>query len=306
MNMLFQKKLQENPFVYHYTSLEGLFAILEGYRINHETGCLPFKASCIYNANDPREMELGFYSVKKYLPSFEEKSEYNMHLSDIYNYSTYENKCIEEYNSKPEGDMIEQGMVPYITSFSCLGDFLPMWSMYGNNKKGVCLKFDTSKLIKEIGGPIQFDFVSYDGDRENHIMKEHFSILYKEQAKRCCNEQVSIEEKVDILSVLCQCVSPFIKCNEWEYEKEFGIVYRHKYGPHNDEDYINSIIYSFGEVEKIKIQPYFLYPIKANSLDSIIIGPLLDYNIIVHIVRNELKECKLPYVKVSPSSIQIR
>lgn len=306
MHDLFAKKLKENPFVYHYTSLEALFAILEGYRLNHEKGCFPFKSSCIYNANDPREMELGFHSVKKYLPSFEEKSEYNLHLSDVYDSSIYEKKCIEECNSKPEGGMIEQGMVPYIISFSCLGDFLPMWSMYGNNKKGVCMKFDTSKLIEGIGGPSQFDFVSYDGDRENYIMKEHFSTLYKEEAKRNYNEQMSIEEKIDILSILCQCISPFIKCNEWEYEKEFRIVYHYKYGPDIDEDYIKRIIYSFGRVESIKIQPYLLYPINAISLDSINIGPLLDYSVIGHIVLNELKECKLNSVKVLPSSIQIR
>ena len=53
----FIKKLELTPFVYQYTSMEALFTILEGCRKANETkanNIIPFRASCIYNVNDPR------------------------------------------------------------------------------------------------------------------------------------------------------------------------------------------------------------------------------------------------------------
>ena len=52
-------------FVYHYTSLESMFAILHGF--NKENRCFSFYASNIYNVNDPCEMILAFDVLKKYL-----------------------------------------------------------------------------------------------------------------------------------------------------------------------------------------------------------------------------------------------
>lgn len=229
MSDLLLNRLIKNPFVYHYTSLETLFAILEEYRQNKEEEKLSLKASCIYNVNDLREMDLGFNVIKRHLPDFEKKTSRNMHLSDVYKSESDEKKCIEKCNFKPEDGMIDQGMVPYVLSFSCTEDFLPMWSMYGNDKKGVCLKFNTLELVDSVGGSGQYDFVSYD-EEDNYIFNEHFQELYKYTADHIATEELTIEEKIDELSLLCECISPFIKSKDWAYEKEFRIIYHHKYG----------------------------------------------------------------------------
>ena len=136
---IFFKRLLSTEFVYHYTSIEALMSILEGYRGNRQVA-LPFRAGCVYNSNDPREMELGYKTVKEILPEYEKNSAKNIDLSEVFEDEQYENQCKECFFEKPKDGLVEVSSVPYAISFSSKRDFLPMWSMYGDNKKGVCLK----------------------------------------------------------------------------------------------------------------------------------------------------------------------
>lgn len=301
MNERVFKILEDLPFVYHYTSMEALFSILEGYRPIVYTGIIPFRASCIYNANDPREMELGFDVVKRNLPQFEKKNQYNMNLSEVYQDSSYKQYYLDNYYRKPINGMIQYSLVPYTISFSHKRDFLPMWSMYGNNCKGVCLKFNINRIMERPIEKSHFDFVSYDGDKEYDIMDDHFALLYDLEAKKS-NKPKRIEEKKEILSTCCLCVSPFIKCSDWSYENEFRIVYNHNYEPEVDNNYRLGV--PFG-IKMKKVQRYVDYPINSIALEEIIIGPLANYQVVEHIIRNELKECLLNSVTITPSLIEI-
>lgn len=307
MSDKFAKKIEENPFVYHYTSIEALFAILEGYRQKKCFG-LPFRAHCIYNVNDKREMELGYETVKKILPQYEANQPNSKHLSDVYQKAEYEKKCIEQFSEKPSDGQINMGNVPYTISFSCKRDFLPMWSMYGNNKKGVCLKFNLYELIDKINHSRQC-FVYYDGDEDN-LIKEYFLPLLYEFLVSIRSNPMSIEEKIEELSQLCEYVSPFIKTKDWAYEQEFRFVYNKHYSPISldfneiHEESIREFLIH-GD-EKIKVIDYMTLPISANALEEIIIGPLADYYVVEHILQNELKECMLNNVEITSSSIQIR
>lgn len=301
MNVRLFKLLEDSPFVYHYTSLEALFSILEGYRSIVYTGIIPFRASCIYNANDPKEMELGFDVVKRNLPQFEKNNPNNMNLSEVYKDCSYKQYYLDNYYRKPINGMIQYSLVPYIISFSLKRDFLPMWSMYGNNHKGVCLKFNIKKIVNIPFERSHFDFVSYDGDKEYNIMEDHFKLLYEMQAKKP-NKPKTIEEKKEVLSTCCLCVSPFIKSSDWSYEKEFRIVYNHNYEPELDNDFRYGVSYG---IKMKRIQRYVEYPINSNALEEIIIGPLANYQVMEHIIRGELKECLLNSVTITPSSIAI-
>ena len=55
-NNTFLRKLEKNLYVYHYTSVDALFSILEKCRKN-EQHTSPFLAGCVYNSNDPREID---------------------------------------------------------------------------------------------------------------------------------------------------------------------------------------------------------------------------------------------------------
>lgn len=307
MDDTFLKKLKENPYVYHYTSMEALFAILDGYRKRKCFG-LPFRAHCIYNVNDKREMELGYETVKKILPQYEASQPVNKHLSEVYLKAEYEKKCIELFSEKPSDGQINRGNVPYTISFSCKRDFLPMWSMYGNNKKGACLKFNLCDLIDKTAHSQQC-FVYYDGDGDNQIETYLLPLLYSFFISNR-NDSMSIDDKIDELSQLCEWVSPFIKTRDWAYEQEFRFVYNKHYSPiplnldDLNEDYFREFL--IHGHEKTKVIDYVLLPIPANALKEIIVGPLANYDVIEHVLHNELEECILNSVEITPSSIQIR
>lgn len=298
----FLEKLIETPFVYHYTSVESLFAILEESRQIKERVILPFRAYNIYNVNDPREMKLGFDAVKKFLPEYESMIDNSMYLSEVYLDKNNENRCREECYKKPSDGFIEWGHIPYTSSFSSKGDFLPMWSMYGAKFKGVCLKFRLKELVEYLSDNCQFGFVSYNGDNDTSLLKENFLEIYNWYANQQ-EQAMNIDEKIEELSLLCACISPFIKISDWAYEQEFRIVCNHHYAPQLDRESIERLLKE--GIQKTKVQPYNYYPIYPNALEEIIIGPKANYNVIEHILRNELKECLLNDVKVTPSSIEI-
>ena len=302
MHSKFEEKLKETPFVYHYTKMETLFAILEGYRHNKENGFLPFRASCIYYMNDPREMTIGFDAVKKFLPEYEKSTEYNMDLSEVYLDADNENQCRKECIERPVDGTIESGMIPYTSSFSTKEDFLPMWKMYGEDFKGVCLKFDLSELTKYLNENSQFGFVSYDGEVDDSYLKEVFFNIYDWEARHY--KPIGINEKIEELSLLCACISPFVKSSDWAYEQEFRIEIYRFFNLEIDRESLRK--HKFNGLIRKRVEPYVYYPICPNALQEIIIGPHADYITDEHIIRKELNECLLNDVRIIPSSIEIR
>lgn len=298
---IFEKRLIETPFVYHYTSVEAIFSILEGYRINGRDA-LPFRAGCIYNSNDPREMELGYEVVKAILPQYEKCCAKSMNLSEVYSKSEYEDQCKKLFFQRPKDGLVEMSTVPYTISFSCKRDFLPMWSMYGNNKRGGCLKFNLGYLIDSLNTECCCSFVHYEGDKDNVISDYLLPQLYKTSVLLNDKKMLSINDKIQELSLICDCISPFVKCDDWGYESEFRIVSKVHYRQELNDKSFNSIPLT---LPKFKVFDYDEIPINPAPLDEIIIGPLANYNVLEHVLRNELKECLLNHVKITPSSIQI-
>ena len=177
LSRTFIKKLKANPFVYHYTTVEAMFSLLEGYRLNG-LQAIPVRAYCIYNSNDPREMELGYDIIKNILLQHEGAFDNSLNLSEIYSNPEYEKQCKDNMFPRPINGIVEMASVPYSVSFSCKRDFLPMWSMYGCGKKGVCLKFNMNSLIDEMIESLQLCYVHYKGEKENIIADYMLPLLY--------------------------------------------------------------------------------------------------------------------------------
>lgn len=303
----FLAKLEETQFVYQYMNMESLFAILEGYRKAKKTttyGLIPYRASCIYNVNDPREMKLGFDAIKKFLPDFENKQSNNLYLSEVYEDTETENRCRERCNNQIVDGMIEAGIVPYTSSFSRKRDFLPMWSLYGGNFKGACLVFNLMKIIDSTNENMQFGFVSYEDDETEVDNLESFFPQIYERVQNTYKTNMTIKDKIDELSSICSVFSPFFKSKDWAYESEFRIVCHKHYEIDFSHDYIKGL--SWNPMPKKKVEPYAYYSIKANALKEIIIGPSAKYCDVEHILRNELNECLMNDVNITSSSIKIR
>lgn len=299
------EELKHTRYVYHYTSIDTLFAILEHYRKDKNKNSLIFRASNIYNLNDPKEMEAGYNAVKSFLNEYEKEKIPQTYwwLYEISCKKENEIKCKEDYMVGRKGYLIGTGIVPYTVSFSARRDYLPMWSLYGKTGKGVCLKFDAYKMIEK-GLDAQVGFVAYDMKSKKRTMQEVISDGYKLYMDSYKNklEKLSTDNKIKELATICLYVSPFIKYKDYKYEKEFRLVYYDYYSYDNNELDINPYSLSLPHHE---LKPYIEVPISSNSLKEIIIGPSMDKDSIIEIIRREIKACNLD-VRVSKSKVPFR
>lgn len=148
----------------------------------------------------------------------------------------------------------------------------------------------------------QVDFVFYDRNTDNYVFDEHFALLYDWDLRRL-KENMTIEEKIEELSILCTCVSPFIKTNDWAFENEFRIVKYKHYGPKPNHEFLKDL--RFHGIKETKVEPYVYCNIGSKALEEVLLGPLTNYDVVEHILRKELEECLLNDVEITPSSIAI-
>lgn len=288
-------------YVYHYTSIDTLFAILEHYRKDKNKESLNFRASNIYMQNDPKEMEAGYDIVKSFLKEYEKENFPEAYwLYEISCNKENEVKCKKDYIIGKKYYIVGTGIIPYTISFSARRDYLPMWSLYGKKGKGVCLKFDAYKMIYDyLDG--QVGFVAYDMNSGMRTMKELIPDMYNmymDSYKNNLNE-LSIDKKISELATICLLVSPYVKYKDYQYEKEFRLTYYHHYGKSNRIS--KSSILDFQQPVS-EISPYLYFPISANSLKEVIMGPSMDKDCMHDIIRKEIKACKLD-VRISKSKV---
>ena len=294
------ERIIKQKYVYHYTSYDTLFSLLKGFCDRKSDGCIYFRASCIYNQNDPKEMEYGYDAIKEYLPSYEEKENIPIsdRLSQVYENPDFEIMCKNDYHQKMLDDYIEIGTIPYTISMTAKRDYLPMWSMYGKNGDGVCIKFEIEKMEKILNS--FWGFVSYGKKELNKNMEVFFPSIYEILTKDSYMAENSelINDKISKLSLINITISPFLKHKDYKYEKEFRFVYH--------IDYLPEIkVERFYRPRLFKISPYVEIPIPVDALKEIIIGPCANYNVLEPIINRELVHCGIN-VRVSKSKVPYR
>lgn len=292
-------KLIRTKFVYHYTSLEAIFALLHGYHRNGNY--LSFRASNIYKVNDPNEMVSGFNVIKDIILKYELQNQVpeEKRLSEIYNTLIYEDECKRDYLYGKGKEEVNHGIIPYVISFSKHRDYLPMWSLYGKKGKGVCLKFDLSCLTNNMENCLD-GFVYYD-KRNNSVINEYdINFLYDLYLRQYSNvDKVPIDRRIFELGTICFALSPFFKHKDYMYEGEFRIVYNRSYTKQL------SSRSSFLDA-KSRIEPFVPINIPIDSLKEIIIGPNADYDVMSHILSIELKECGISSKIITQSKINFK
>lgn len=210
--------------LFHYTSLRSFLEIMEGVR----DGKMNLWASSAFAMNDPSEMQLGYEFLRSFLIEFE-KGKFDDKL--LYNLMP---PC-DKHLFKIDDDIyhFNKGNTPFIVSFSENEDNLPMWLLYGDRGKGICLGFDEVLLDNFFSPPDFFlqpvayeDITSYD---RNILcsLAESIAIAVGDfyEIKK------SLQNKADediyarfVLSQICAFVGAFIKNKDYHFENEVRLM----------------------------------------------------------------------------------
>lgn len=246
--------------VYHYTSMDTFFKIVEGAKDDF----FVFRAGSLYTMNDSQEMLIGYEYIKKYLPDVEkelgvcdEDKIFNM----TKNLKT--NKNIKEnYGSWVKND----DTTNFIVSFSQKPDILPMWALYGDKGRGVCLEF-SPYIIKEfykdklIDKNLQIESCRYnEKDIEDFVLR-NMRIVYRlflsQNDKEKRNNPYT---KATYLTTMCCIIGAYVKHPSFEYEKEVRMnIFK------NIKDW------KFDDTEYHRC--YTEIPIPLTALKGVIVGP---------------------------------
>ena len=290
--------------VYHYTSLETFFKLLDGIKDDS----FIFYASRISELNDKYELVYGFEKFWRLLPSIEkelhiDKNEYK--LSNLSNNGKFDDLPQIIYNS-----LTNTRHIPFVISFSNAKDSLPMWNMYANNGYGVALglkiQFHISKDHSLISDLTKYDpskpcsvRVSYGRFTKNSIIYNYVKILYYmyyERVNGLKDEKEIFNKQLELIEDIGITASVLLKHQSFSFEKESRY-----YCKVFDDNLIKFRINSKGN-----IIPYTEVKIPISMLNKIVIGPCRDINNINDIISLRLKQIKLGNIKIINSNIPFR
>lgn len=305
------KLLREGSgIVYHYTSLDTFLKILDGV----ENGNFTFHATDIFSMNDPTEFYHGFKQLWDLLPQIENeyysflksnpslcKIDYK-YLCNRFRLSNIWKKIEDDDNDRLNAylkEMQKSYRSPFVISFSCHEDYLPMWSTYGDNGCGVALGIDVqdyyTKNVQD-DGTIFYDFtkidqselrsvlVSYDDISTEHILAKYVRLQIGNYLRNVPSLDIDDKElfyyQMKSLDEITIIASSLIKNKAYEYEKESRLV-----------AYMQDIKdVQFKISSKKRILPYINKAIPTSRLTKIVIGPCCDYDNVKNAIKNRLEQ----------------
>lgn len=191
----------KEDILYHYTSVEALFNILN----NTYKDYIKLRASYFMNMNDPNDC---IYFINE--------------LSQLIAADETEIKQIQK--------RIKQGMnkagVPYFISLSSEEDSLPMWRMYAENGHGIAIGFDSAKIEQAVR-----DYQRIGDKKQKALANNYFCRLY--DCKYWNREEIQhnfLEKYKDSIYSMkretCE-LSYSIKNPSYDYENEYRVIFLH-------------------------------------------------------------------------------
>ncbi|MCQ2113479.1 MAG: DUF2971 domain-containing protein [Bacteroidaceae bacterium] len=265
------KKQEKNTMVAHYTTMEGLYGILNGIEAIKGEYTLNMWASNIFSLNDPEELLYGYSVLRKWLPKIE--AELNVDnqekLSRIWSIAKVAKKY-SHYNKLLLESLQCQDNIPYIISFSRVIDNLAMFRLYGNDASGVCLVFSYGA----IKGVCSLYDVCYNEELDSNKYSPYDMLrtdygLYLANIK---NKEMDANEKFQLmlqhLVSYILITAPYLKKGDYEFEKE--IRYSELCQLTNEIKFRTS--------KNGNIIPYKETKIPFIAINRIIIGPCACFN----------------------------
>ncbi len=299
--------------VYHYTSLDTFFKILDGVKNKNFT----FHATDIFSMNDPTEFYHGFKQLWDWLPEIE-NDYYSYINSNPRNYKIDDKFICDKFRLsniwKNIGGQNEEWLKayleeihksyrsPFIISFSCHEDYLPMWSTYGDKGMGIALGIDVQEYYKKIiqdDGSVLFDFtqigqnelrsvlVSYDNITTDHFLAKFVRIQIGNYLRLITSLDIKDKDLIyyqmkyfDAITIIA---SSLIKNKSYEYEEESRLVT-------NMRD-INDVQFKVSPTKKIL--PYIHVGIPTSKLKKLVIGPCCDFNNVKNALKTRLEQLEI-------------
>ena len=287
--------------IYHYTPLKTFHSMVKNVmESKDDEKSFEFWASSSFCMNDIAEFEHGYNVLKKLLPTFEDKIEDRLRLSNIDRQTVIVGKSPDYVSKLIKDNTVIMDKMPYVISFSFMPDYLPMWYMYADRGEGVCLGFEMKEL-KDLGWgvwPVIYNFETIEKDYKDLIINT-INNLYSDYLKRIENIKSDIDalwsEKMSAIRVLCSVLSPIFKHPAFEFENEYRLI---QYGSNGNEKYRQTEMGSVISYVKIKI-PF-------QTLKEVIIGPCACGNL-SNAIHTELKFCNPQHlVEIIPSILPFR
>ena len=274
---MFENNIHNNgQLVYHYTTIDTLMKILGDIDEDH----LTFHASSMLTLNDSSEFYYGVKEFRRLLPNIENTIG---HIDESIKLSKIFADQDKYYNGKFNKLFCELLMqfnkTPFIVSTSSLGDYIPMWSMYGDSGRGVSIGLDIANLYKkrsDNSGKLVLDYTDYNLNQPHPIkIRTQLSLNnpaiaiikkeYKEYIQGVGNVTNS-ERETFYSKVLCSMSSSIaatIKHPAFSFENEWRIL---QYVADNKD-------VQYKSNSNGKITPYIKIKIPKKNLKKIIVGP---------------------------------
>lgn len=293
--------LREN-LLYHYTSKEAFFSMT---KIMLEAKSLirqfEFWASSCFCMNDTVELKQGYGILMELLKEEEKKHEPHLRLSNICSEVKIKDMTDEQIPSFIRDNSFNMERAPYAISFSSKPEQIPLWSMYGDNGKGVCLCFDLNRFSesdKLLCFPVIYDFESTNDEDKNMIRRVIQDQLqkYYEEIEQVSDAEELFYKKNTCLRVLATFLSPFFKHNSFSFENEWRLI---RYCSTHEVEYRKN--------NNGSIIPYVKINIPFCALKKVIVGPCSNSKTDMDLIHAYMKLCNpQQLVKIEPSSVPFR
>lgn len=280
-NLIFENGFRPE-ILYHYTSLEVLYSILENVdtkevknEINAESDSfLILRGTDITYLNDFSEFELVPGMLAKAIKDIED----NLEPSEKKNLSS----IITSSYLKEIANFFGMFTV-HVSSFSENSDNLPMWSTYGQEGKGVAIGFDFSKIIEwlqsiDIDRPMLIK-CSYNHEQYKEPIQEMANEIYQKFSRKGDRISVSGIPKFEFLAEYFSSLKNFA----YEYENEWRLI---KVASESDN------ILKKCQMKNGIIKPYIEHNIPLDALKEIVVGPCSNIELIhksIEFSRNRVR-----------------
>ncbi len=288
-------KLENSEIVYHYATLESFLLIVESQSLYFTN---------LNYLNDRKEYNHG---VEIILDTLKHQA-YNETSVSKLKILNYVEKNLESINKSSR----------YIACFSKNGDLLSQWRAYGNQGKGISIGFKTNNLEYFDGAFLNCMNMEYREEFQKKTINEFIKIIieYFENIKVSINwEGYNYELLVSksIITFIEDFISSF-KDSSFGEEKEFRLEYKidRNINKNDNTELLfrsnGNLIIPFYKIEYVNKNDVLSLESEYKKLpiETIIIGPSLNYELNKNSIESFLLKFGYENVKIIPSKIPYR